>query len=123
VKDFLEEIAINALEKANLEPKENKAYLVYREEAKQARVRLEKALDGAVKPGLFEWLTLRLGRSDIVSFARKHLNRHDKHRAILIEFLDTTSSMECLAAESAFVEGFKAGIRFRSELEEWAGKP
>jgi hypothetical protein len=105
VKDFLEEIAINALEKANLEPKEN------------------NALDGAVKPGLLEWLTLRLGRSDIVSFARKHLHHHDKHRAILIEFLDTTSSMECLTAESAFAEGFKAGIRFRSELEEWVGKP
>jgi len=122
MKDFLEEIALNALENANLEPKQDKAYLAHKEEAKQAQIRLEKALNESVKPGLFEWLTLRLGRSDLVSFARKHLNRHDKQRAVLIDFLDSTSSMECIVAESAFVEGFKAGIRFRSSLEDWAGK-
>ena len=91
-----------------------------KEQLEQQKQELGQFVESTIQPGIREWLTVHLGKSRLAIVARKHLNLFDRLNGILNDIDDSTGTLECLAAENAFIEGFKAGVRFNNDLKAWA---
>jgi hypothetical protein len=120
--DITEDIARNALARLGSTFRDDDACAECEAELRAAQEALETAIDDAIRPGLREWISVRLGLSKAARVARRHLNRKDRLRLLMIRFLDASSNRECAITDAAFLAGFKAGVRFRSSIDSWASQ-
>ena len=120
--NFVDEIALKALESSDLFKihKKDPYYEQCKRSLEAEKEQLHNFMAAAIEPGLKEKVTLLLGKSKLARLARKHLNQFDQLNQILNSLDDAYSGIECVASESGFVEGFKAGLRFNADLRKWS---
>lgn len=121
-KDLMNKVARAAFEEwINRHPSPPNAETAkYADQAKKLQSDLENFIEELLKPGFREWLSTRLGRGKFELFVRAYINRKDRIDRLIMDFEDAHSGLSCCQEETAFLEGFKAGARFRNEADKWA---
>lgn len=120
MKSLIDDLALELSHQINYEPTQNEHYTAALAKAEQAKNEIDAIVCNIVSPSLLKWIPIRLRHSKIADFVAQYLGNRKKLDWALNEYTDAVSSMKYFAADHAFEQGLKAGLRLQSELKDWA---